>query len=229
MVEARLPMATRPPRQTRELDAAGRELRDAQAAMDVYFRTELGLSVSPAPLDINILQTALDVLVQADDLAYELSEPSLCPAPCPPGLGDLDARPYLRTIRACLVDEHDDLGEPGPWFEHAGERVYRMYEQVGRALAMFYTGQVVKAVCPWCSGRTGDMPVGGAYTWRVEVLPNDQVAIMCYGVNCNPPADQVGTWLWGQPCWPITMWPKLAKHVMPEHERAARAREAIAS
>lgn len=229
LVEARLPLATRPPRQTRELDAEGRELRDAEAAMDTYFRTELGLSKSPAPLDINVLQTALDVLVQADDLAAELTEWSVGPSPLPPGLGDLDARPYLHAIRARLHDEHHDLGEPGPWHEHVEPRIYRMYEQVGRALAMFYTGQVVRALCPWCGGRTFEQPIGGAWTWKVTVLPNDQVAIICVGTNCDPPPEQVGTWWGSQPCWPILQWPKLAKHVIPEQERAARARNAIAS
>jgi hypothetical protein len=87
-----------------------------------------------------------------------------------------------------------------------------MYEQVARALSMLYTGQTIRVLCPWCDGRTPEQPVGGAYTWRVTVLPGNQVAIICTGV-CEPPAREVGTWWQGAPCWPISDWARLAKHV----------------
>lgn len=229
LLEARLPMATPRPWQQATLSPEVKDRRDEQAHIERAERSVFALGESPAPVDVSILQTTLDVLVQADDLAAELTEWSIEPSPHPPELGELDARPWFHFIRARLVVEHEDLGEPGPWHEHAEPRVFRMYEQAARALSMLYHGQTVKVVCPWCSGRTPENPVGGAYTWEVTVLPNNQVAIICHGTHCNPPAEHVGTWLWGQPCWPILSWEKLAKHVLPEHERAQRARDAIAS
>lgn len=209
LVESRLPMATRRPWQTPHLDAEARELLDAAAALDRYFRNPLGVRESPAPLDVNVLQTILDVLVHADDLAAELGEWGRLP---PTAVGQLDARPYLSFARACLAAEYEDLGEPGPWSEWAEPRVHRMYESVARALAMLYTGQVVRVLCPWCGGRTPENPIGGAYTWQVTVLPGDQVAIICRG-ECEPPPGEAGTWIGGQPCWPLAQWGWLGKRV----------------
>ncbi|MFD1940521.1 hypothetical protein ACFSKW_54600, partial [Nonomuraea mangrovi] len=181
----------------------------------------LGLAESPAPVDINVLQTALDVLVRADDLAAELGEWSIEPSPLPPELGELDARPWFRYTRAVLINEHVDLGEPGPWHDHATPIVHGMYEQVAQALAMLYTGQVVRVICPWCDGRTITQPAGGAYTWKIHELPGGQIAIVCHGL-CEPPEREVGTWWRGIPCWPISDWERLAKRV-----RANEAHETI--
>ncbi|MBF8193268.1 hypothetical protein ITP53_47900 [Nonomuraea sp. K274] len=195
--------------------------------MERYFRNNLSWGESPAPVDVDVLQTVLDIVVYADDLADDLAE-QLDPATgrpilASPRLGEYDARPWLQYALACLHELPDDVVE---W---AWPRVQKIHERTARVLGMLYHGQTVKVVCPWCDGRAEEQPVGGAYTWKVEVLPSNQVAIVCHGVNCDPPAEHVATWLWGKPCWPITTWTRLAKHVIPEHERAQRARNAIAS
>lgn len=223
LVESRLPLTTKPLRQTRTFTRDEKDLRDGQAAIERHFRNSLAWGESPAPVDVDILQTLLDVVVYADDLAAELGPECMCPVLAPPGLGDLDARPWLSYALARLHELPDE------WHEYAWPVVERMHERAARCLAEIYHGQTVKVFCPWCDGRTQDAPVGGAYTWQVEVLPNNQVAIVCRGVNCNPPVEHVATWLWGQPCWPITSWGKLAAHVIPELERARRARKAVAS
>lgn len=207
LVEARMPLTTKPLRQTRTISAEEIVLRDAQAQMERYFRNNLSWGESPAPVDVDVLQTVLDIVVYADDLAAELGPPAGCRILAPPGLGQLDARPWLHYAMA-------RLGElPDEWAEWASPIVEKIHERTARALGMLYHGQTVKVVCPWCDGRTEENPVGGAHTWSVEVLPSNQVAIVCHGVNCNPPADVVGTWLWGKPCWPITVWERLAHHV----------------
>lgn len=223
LIEARLPLATKPLRQTRTISKEEIVLRDAAAQIERYFRNPLSWGESPAPVDVNVLQILFDVVVHADDLAAELGPVTLCPILAPPGLGELDARPWLRYSLARLQEL------PEEWAEYAWPLIERIHQRAAHALAMLYHGQTVKVVCPWCQGRTDEDPVGGAHTWKVEVLPNNHVAIICHGVNCNPPAEHVGTWLWGKPCWPITTWERLAKHVIPEPERARRARHAIAS
>ncbi|MEV4837772.1 hypothetical protein AB0K05_24840 [Nonomuraea sp. NPDC049486] len=175
--------------------------------MERYFRNNLSWGESPAPCDVDVLQTVLDVVVLADDLAAELGPPAHCPILAPPGLGQLDARPWLSYSLARLWEL------PEEWSDWAWPIVQRIYERTARALGMMYHGQTVRVVCPWCQGRTDEQPVGGGFTWRVEVLPGNQIAIVCHGTNCSPPANLVGTWLWGRPCWPITVWEKLAHHV----------------
>lgn len=206
LLEARLPMATRRPWQTPHLDAEARELIDATAALDRYFRNPLGVQESPAPIDVNVLQVVLDVLVAADDLAALLGPECMCPVLASPGPGQLDARPWLRYAAARL----HELGEA--WQTWTADKVHRMYEAVARALAMKYDGQTIKVICPWCLGRTAEAPIGGAYTWRVVTLPGEQIAIVCHGL-CEPPQREVGTWWGGQPCWPLADWERLAKHV----------------
>lgn len=207
LLEARLPLATRRPWRQPHLTPAAREERDRQAAEERAERNPLAIGESPAPVDVNVLQVALDVLVRADDLAAELGIVTMCPILPPLAYGDLDARPYLRYAAARITE--DDSGALAEW---AAPTVQLMYEQVAKALAMLYTGQTVRVVCPWCRGVTPETPAGGAHTWRVVELPSvpPQIAIMCTGI-CEPSAKEVGTWWGSQPCWPISEWPKLAK------------------
>ncbi|MGA5764493.1 hypothetical protein [Nonomuraea bangladeshensis] len=207
LIEARMPLTTKPLQQTRTISREEKDLRDGQAAIERYWRNSLSWGESPAPLDVDVLQTILDVVVHADDLAAELGPAALCPILAPPALGQLDARPWLTYALARLLELPDE------WSEWAWPTVQRVQERAARALGMIYHGQTVKVICPWCEGRTDEQPVGGVHTWRVEVLPGNQIAIVCHGTNCNPPANLVGTWLWGKPCWPITTWQRLAQHV----------------
>ncbi|MFD0886738.1 hypothetical protein ACFQ08_19500, partial [Streptosporangium algeriense] len=90
LIEARLPMSTpRPWRQT-ALDDEARAERDAQARLERVERSALSFGESPAPVDISVLQTALDLLVDADDLAAAAAEHLGLPPLPPPGPGDLD-------------------------------------------------------------------------------------------------------------------------------------------
>jgi hypothetical protein len=217
LLEARLPMATPRPWRQPQLSERARAERDAQARAERIERTALSLGESPAPSDLGILQTALDILVRADDLAAELAAVTLCPPLAPPALGDLDARPYLAFAVARLAEGHDGLAE---W---AAPVAGWMVDQTARALSMVYDGQVLAVVCPWCRGIAPETPAGGAHTWSVTTLPGDQIAIVCGGV-CEPPAREVGTWWRGQPCWPISEWAQLAKRV-----REAELREILST
>jgi hypothetical protein len=206
LLTARLPMATPRPWQQATLSPEAKDRRDEQAQAERAERSIWALGESPAPVDVAVLQTILDGLVRADDLAAALAPPTMCPPLAAPGYGVLDARPWL-TYAAARLHEL-----PEAWHEWAEPTVQRMYEQAAKALSMLYTGQTIRVLCPWCGGSTPEQPVGGAWTWRVEVLPGNLVAIVCGGV-CEPPAREVGTWWRGQPCWPIADWGRLAKHL----------------
>ncbi|MBG0830531.1 hypothetical protein HS041_22475 [Planomonospora sp. ID67723] len=201
LVESRIPGTRRPWRQP-TLSAAAREARDAQARVERFERTALSLGESPAPVDVEILTTALSLLVAADDLAAEIAPTVMCPTLPPPGPGDLDARPYLRLVAGNLTEEFS---------EHVGETARWMVDQVARALCLVYDGQTLDVECPWCS------EIG---VWRVRELPGGLVAIVCHGV-CEPPAREVGTWWGGQPVWPIADWERLSKHVQAADEKRA--------
>ncbi|WP_326637306.1 hypothetical protein OG884_26600 [Streptosporangium sp. NBC_01755] len=212
LIEARLPGTARPWRQP-QLSPEAKLKRDWDARIDWALRTTHALGESPAPVDVAILSTALDLLVRADDLAADLGPVVMCPILAPPGPGELDARPYLRYAAARFAE--------GPeWLADGAEPTVRHIQQkIAQALCMVYDGQTLAVTCPWCS-ETG--------VWRVQTLPGGQVAIVCGGV-CEPPQRDVGTWWGGQPVWPIAQWPWLAQRVMSAEEKVRRAREAIAS
>lgn len=200
LVDARLPMATKRPWRQTTLTAEARAARDAQARLERFDRTALSFGESPAPVDVEILTTALDILVRADDLAAAVAEHLGLPVLPPPRPGELDAWPYLAYAAAHLTT---DLAE---W---AAPIARRMYEQTASALAMIYDGQTLDVVCPWCQNEA---------VWRVQELPGGIVAIVCHGV-CEPPLNEVGTWWGGRPVWPITDWARLAKHIQAAEER----------
>lgn len=211
LVEARLPLATARRWRQPELSADARAERDAQARAERFERNALGAD-SPAPVDIAVLQTALDVLVYADDLAAAIAEHTGLPVLPPPQLGELDAWPYLAYAAAHLTEDLVD---------HAAPIARHMVDQVARAVCMVYDSQVLDVICPWCSGRTPETPTGGARTWRVMLMPGDLVGIVCTG-QCSPPETDVGVWWYGQPCWPIARWTWLAKRVHQDKQACTK-------
>lgn len=202
LIEARIPGTRRPWRQP-HLSPDAQAKRDFEARIDWAMRVEDALGETPAPVDVAILSTVLDLLVQADDLAAKVAPEVMCPVLPPPGPGELDARPYLRFIAGNLPEILADWAEP---------IARNMQQKIAQALCMVYDGQTLAVTCPWCS--TPD-------AWRVQELPGGMVAIICTGV-CEPPEREVGTWWGGQPCWPIQDWPRLAKHVQAAEKKQKR-------
>ncbi|MET7333291.1 hypothetical protein [Nonomuraea sp. NPDC005650] len=203
LVDARIPGTRRPWRQI-ELTPEARAELDEQARIERFERSMLSLGASPAPLDVNVLQAVLDMLVQADDLAAAIAGhygrgwlPS-------PGPGELDARPYLLYAARHL---------PEQLVEQVAPVAAAMVDRVASLLCMVYDGQHLDVECPWCHNTD---------VWRVRELPGGMVAVVCEGV-CEPPLDQVGTWWGGQPVWPIQDWPRLARliHAAEEREKLA--------
>ncbi|MFB4265332.1 hypothetical protein [Nonomuraea sp. GTA35] len=213
LTEARLPGTARPWRH-HDLTTDQQQERDRQAWEERLERSTEAPGEHPAPLDLGILDTMLDVLVRADDLAADIARHAGIPTLPPPRLGQTDARPYLDFAAKHLTD---DLAQ------HAAPIARTMVAQTAHALALVFDGQKLDVECPWCRGVTPDMPAGGARTWRVRELPGNLIAIVCENV-CEPPSKDVGTWWRGAPVWPLSEWDWLAKRV----ERAETKVKAVA-
>lgn len=202
LTEARLPGSPRPWRH-RTLTAEQQAERSREAWQERLERSNVAPGEHPAPLDLGILDTMLDVLVRADDLAADIAEHSGIDQLPPLRYGQVDARPYLEFAAKHLTD---DLAA------YAAPIARTMVIQTAHALSLTFDGQRLDVECPWCRGITPDAPAGGARTWRVRELPGNMVAIVCENL-CEPPSKDVGTWWRGCPVWPLSEWDWLAKHV----------------
>lgn len=206
LLEARFPGTPRP-RPHHEDTAETRRARDEQAAAERAERGGNAIGDAPAPIDLDIAQTVYDLLAWAEDLAAVIAETADAPAPPPPGPGNLDARPYLRHAIAHLEAAAARAPHIAEWAASVADRMCR---RAAGMLGMIYDGQLLSIICPWCGGKTPHTPSGGAYTWRVRVLPGDLIAVVCEGI-CEPPEACVTTWWYGHPVWPLHRWPWLAE------------------
>lgn len=108
---------------------------------------------------------------------------------------------------------HEGLTDARRLADQSAGVLHRLAQRTAQTLGMAYDGQTIQAVCPWCKGITGYAPEGGEHTWRVRILPGDQIAIVCESDTCEPPLHEVATWWWGWPVWPLAHWERLAKHL----------------
>ncbi|TDB86285.1 hypothetical protein E1264_18505 [Actinomadura sp. KC216] len=174
-------------------------------------RTAEAIGEHPDACRADILDALSAVLTRAEDLAHHLSRAAWCPA-LPAAHADADPRPYLARAAACLPVAASGPGgaEVAGWA--AGEAA-RIVAAMSAALALIVDGQQLRAVCPWCDGRTEMAPLGGERTWRVRMLPGNLVVIVCESGTCTPPAGSVTTWWRGRPAWAIGSWDWLAAQV----------------
>lgn len=216
------------------------EVRDYEIRIERFEAVGTMPGEHPAPVDVRVLDLMVEILADAEDLAWVVTGECRRAAfawPGAPSTGFADARPYLDLARAHLTEELANYAAP---------ITGRMATQTAHALALVADGQLLNVVCPWCRGVTPETPAGGARTWYIRNLLADlecvhgqarrwcneceqHIAIVCEGGTCEPPTKDVGTWLRGRPCWPLNTWRWLGKRVMSEAEQAARAREMIAS
>ena len=185
--------------------------RDYAARQERAERTAEAIGEHPDACRADVLDVLSAVLERAEALAWHLSRAAWCPA-LPAASADADPRPYLARAAACLPVAASGPGgaEVAGWA--AGEAA-RIVAELNRALALVVDGQQLRAVCPWCDGRTEMAPLGGERTWRVRMLPGDLVVIVCESGTCAPPAGSVTTWWRGRPAWAIGSWDWLAAQV----------------
>ncbi|MCW2089481.1 UNVERIFIED_ORG: hypothetical protein M2328_002761 [Rhodococcus erythropolis] len=121
-----------------------------------------------------------------------------------------DPRPWLRTasMRLMSADEMDELTVP--WVAH---QIAPLVSTTARLLGDVRDGQVMNGICPWCDGRTRDS-LSGERTLQIHYPdPDDETdvpLVVCFGLNCNPPADSCGHRHDDRPAWPRREWDWLA-------------------
>lgn len=184
---------------------------DYAARIERAERNDIAPGEHPDACRADILDALSAVLERAEDLAHHLSRAAYCPA-LPAAMRDADPRPYLTRAAACLPVAASGPGGAAVAAWAAGEAA-RIVAAMSSALALVVDGQRLRAICPWCKGRTEMAPLGGERTWRVRMLPGDLVVIVCESGECAPPAGSVTTWWRGRPAWAIGSWDWLAAQV----------------
>jgi len=169
------------------------------------------LGESPAPLDLDIADLIAEISDAADDMCRLVSLAARTTPPRQATWAFEDPRPYLhrvldllpkaRTVHATVEARCDNL-------------IFRAHTLLG----LFGDGQLLKATCPWCGGRTSKHPAGGAETLRVRAMtPKDSAGkplpitkcgpddvdwfVVCESGLCEPPEADYGTRLRGRPAW----------------------------
>jgi hypothetical protein len=207
------------------LDEERRAELDYAARAERAERNEVAPGEHPDACRADVLDALSAVLERAEDLAHHLSRAAWCPQ-LPAAMADADPRPYLARAAACLPVAAGGPGgaEVAAWA--AGE-ASRIVGAMSAALALVVDGQQLRAVCPWCHGRTEMAPLGGERTWRVRMLPGDLVVIVCESGTCTPPTGSVTTWWRGRPAWAIGSWDWLAAQVERADATAPAAGSAV--
>jgi hypothetical protein len=198
-------------RKARETDFL--EYRTYHAVVDIGTGVQIPLGESPAPMNLEIAELLADIAAAASSMcqlvtlaggAKHLGLEPLLPAQH----AHTDPRPYLQRVRDVL-----------PWSLTVWDTVESTCHALTRRghvlLGLFGDGQMLKALCPWCDGRTPAHPSGGQQTLRVcaevpkgqtvaTVHPNDlRWLVICESALCEPPSEDFGEWYRGRPAWSL--------------------------
>lgn len=202
-----------------QLDSAQRDEANRQAWLDRHDVKGEVMGEAPAPLDVGILDVLAGVLMRCDMLhdhvAQTVGHPRLPPAS---GIDD-DPRPFLAYIRELLPEA---CAKDPDMAEAAGERLHAVRMTMVAELGDLEDGQKIRAICPFCMGRTPRFPVGGAFTLTIRVVPVThrradgqqeelhEPLIVCESGDCRPFANECSRWHRAKPSWPWPEWEWLA-------------------
>ncbi|MHB1063542.1 MAG: hypothetical protein ACYC1Z_03450 [Georgenia sp.] len=183
-----------------------------------------GAARQPAPVDLDMLDTLAVVVSTTEDLVATITQTAGVERPVHVESVYEDPRPYLRTARAWLTAAQEADDRTVPWADDLLRPVVR---KVATMLGEIVDGQVLDALCPWCTGRSEKRPTGGDRTLVVHAPAvtstasrsgragaDDGPVVVCHGTNCTPPSSSVGTWIGEQPAWPEREWDWLAKQLL---------------
>lgn len=191
-------------------DAVKKHERDEEARLERLQRTDIAPGESALPFDPDIAEKLLEVLAGAEMLADEVAiAMTACLIPVRSRLAD--PRPYIRFLIAQLPAA--EVAQPG-LSSRVQDRARDLVDGAAEVLGLVVDGQELKAVCPWCNGRTDTHPIGGAYTLRIRnYLGFDSPLVVCEGGHCEPPEADCGQWVRGRPAWLQSEWEWLADRI----------------
>lgn len=203
LMVSRVPGTRRPWAQTRTR-AESRQL--ATDEHDVYARTVLGLTATPAAAHVDVLDAVTDVLAISHALSDAVAQKAGVVRLDPPISAYADPRPYLDHVLAHI--ETADEASGGAIIDEALDgksdlSIVRARARTAAALRLILGGQVLDADCPWCDAR----PL------RIRIV-NDEPLVVCEARRvCEPPEADCGTWVRGRPAWILPEWDWLAQRI----------------
>lgn len=188
-----------------------RRLQLAQQAKDERIeRSDLAPGDSEDPFDLEIMDVLVSILETAESLTGTVCAAQGLTAPRAAESAFTDPRPALVYLRRLLPDIADDSALCHK-VEHTA---LDLIETAATALGLAHDGQVLKATCPWCEGRTEARPNGGEHTLRIRTVRGmDATVVTCEGGLCEPPEADCGTWVRGRPAWLQSEWEWLAQRL----------------
>lgn len=166
---------------------------------------------SPAPVDVAVLDTLSDLLMDLADLADRICETAGALPPEPPSTAyDYPAIP--RLCAAATTHLPDAAAADPEALDDAAETAARLRRTLAGVLEEILDGQRLTAICAWCRGTTPQAPTGGERTMVVRLVAGRPV-IVCEGPLCDPPPNECSTWVRGRPAWPEHAWQWLARRL----------------
>jgi len=224
LLDERLKGTKRPWREP-QLSPLRRAEADARARAERRERSDVAPGEHPVPMHIDVVDVIVDVVTTADLTAERIAQAAYVPMPLPPASSAFaDPRPYLALIRK-LWRTARELDESGVC-HRASNDLWSLADDVAIALGLVRDGQTLKALCPWCGGRTTQTPLGGALTLRVHETYSGVLVVchglVCHGRRCDPPPADCGIAWEGKPAWPQHEWDWLAlrldRNTIPTNE-----------
>ncbi|MFF2621224.1 hypothetical protein [Oerskovia jenensis] len=196
---------------------------------------EPGAVPGSGPRQVPVAVGILDALARFASTAYDVAEhvAQVVGIDRPEGIGSVwqDPRPHLEVVRTWIASAARVDPETLPW---AVDLFHALADSVATLLGEVHGGQVLDAMCPWCSGRGP----GGELRTLVVLVPltrDEQAAkeldatdpdlveplIVCRGTNCTPPPSACGAFHRGWPAWGEREWDWLAKQLLPVPQTVA--------
>lgn len=205
-------------RTAQQLTGAARAEADAQARIERLEVDPDAPGASPAPVDVGVLDTLSDLLMDLADLADRICETAGRPEPDPPSTA-YDYAAIPRLCAAATAHLPDAAAADPEALDDAQQAASRLRRTLAAALDDLIDGQRLTALCAWCHGTTIAAPVGGERTLVVRLVASRPV-IVCEGPLCDPPPSECSTWVGGRPAWPQHQWDWLSSRLdRPGSER----------
>lgn len=209
LYQLRLPGTRRPRRG--DLTGQAKADADVQARIERLEVDPDAPGMSPAPVDVGVLDTLTGLLMDIHDLAERICGTAGAVAPEPPSTGyDYPAIPRLCAAASAHLPEAAQADPEA--LDDAQQTAARLRTRLAGVLEEILDGQRLTAVCAWCRGTTVAAPAGGDRTMVVRLVASRPV-IVCEGDLCNPPPNECGTWVMGRPAWPEHAWKWLARRL----------------